>query len=300
MAKPGLADLEAFALVARQRSFRGAARQGGVSASALSEAVRRLENDLGLRLLNRTTRSVTPTAAGSQLLARLTPAFSEVASAVEAVNSFRDSPQGLLRLNVPTIVARLVLPGIVPAFLKAHPGIRLEVTTEDSFIDVLAAGFDAGIRYDESLARDMIAVPIGPRRQRYALAAAPSYLAGREAPQHPKHLLQHACIRHRFASGSILPWEFERKGRLLRINADGPLMASNMDLELAAALAGQGFIYTFEDLLLPHFQSGALQPLLPDWWQSFSGPYLYYAGRSHIPAPLQAFISYLRKQRRAA
>ena len=172
-----LADLAAFAAVAQQRSFRGAAALRGVSASTLSEAVRRLEARLDLRLLNRTTRSVTPTEAGARLLERLLPALGEVSAALDAVNGFRDSPPGMptgtLRLNVPLIVASMILTPIVEGFLKTHPGITLEIAAEDSFIDVLAAGFDAGVRYDERLERDMIAVPIGPRTQRYVTAASP-------------------------------------------------------------------------------------------------------------------------------
>src|ERR1700755_3314919 len=186
MEQPDLADLDAFTAVARSRSFRGAATVRGVSASALSEAVRRLEARLGLRLLNRTTRSVTPTEAGTQLLERLAPALSEVSAAIDAVNKFRNSPTGTLRLNVPGIVAQLFLPPIVERFLRAHPGIVVEVTADDSFIDVVAAGFDAGVRYDERLEQDMIAVPIGPRTQRYAAGAAPSYLDKHGPPQPPR------------------------------------------------------------------------------------------------------------------
>jgi DNA-binding transcriptional LysR family regulator len=295
MTEPDLADLDAFTAVARHRSFRGAATVRGTSASTLSEAVRRLETRLGVRLLNRTTRSVTPTEAGTRLLERLVPALSEVASAVDAVNGFRDSLTGTLRLNVPTAVARLILPPIVEGFLKAHPGITVEITTEDSFIDVLAAGFDAGIRYDERLEQDMIAVPIGPRIQRYATAAAPGYLAAHGRPNHPKDLLNHACIRHRFASGvTIAAWEFERSGEIVRINARGPLVATAIDLEISAAVAGLGVIKCFEGYLAPALASGALVPVLEDWWQSFSGPFLYYAGRRHIPAPLRALIDFIK------
>ena len=294
MTEPDLADLNAFAAVARYRSFRGAATVRGASASTLSEAVRRLETRLGVRLLNRTTRSVTPTEAGVRLLERLVPALSEVAAAVDAVNGFRDSLTGTLRLNVPTAVARLILPPIVEGFLKANPGITIEITTEDSFIDVLAAGFDAGIRYDERLEQDMIAVPIGPRIQRYAAAAAPAYLAAHGRPDHPKDLLGHACIRHRFSSGVTLAWEFERNGEIVRISPPGPLVATTIDLEISAAVAGLGVIKTFEGYLAPALASGALAPVLEDWWQSFSGPFLYYAGRRHIPAPLRAFIDFIK------
>ena len=294
MAELDLAGLDAFTAVARHRSFRGAAAVRGASASTLSEAVRRLEARLGVRLLNRTTRSVTPTEAGARLLERLVPALGEVEAALDEMNGFRDSPTGTLRLNVPSIIAKLILPPIATAFLKAHPGITLEVTAEDSFIDVLAAGFDAGVRYDERLEQDMIAVPIGPRRQRFVAAAAPGYLAAHGRPEHPKDLLHHACIRHRFAHGVSPSWEFERDGEIVRIAPAGPLIASAMELEIAAAVAGLGVICSFEEFLAPDLQSGALEPLLEDWWQSFSGPFLYYPSRRHSPAPLRAFIDFLK------
>ncbi|ARQ03213.1 LysR family transcriptional regulator [Pseudorhodoplanes sinuspersici] len=294
MADIDLADLDAFTAVARQRSFRGAAVTRGVSASTLSEAVRRLEARLGVRLLNRTTRSVTTTEAGARLLDRLTPALGEVQAALDVVNSFRDSPTGTLRLNVPGIVARVVMPPIVESFLKSHPGITMEVVSDDSFIDVLAAGFDAGVRYDERLEQDMIAVPIGPRVQRFATAAAPSYLASRGRPQHPRDLLNHACIRHRFPSRVIPNWEFERNGEIVRITPAGPLIATSIELEISAAVAGLGIVSSFEDYLAPQLTSGVLVPVLKDWWQSFSGPFLYYASRRHMPAPLRAFVDFIK------
>jgi DNA-binding transcriptional LysR family regulator len=294
MAEPDLADLEVFAAIARARSFRSVARLRGVSASSLSEALRRLETRLGVRLLNRTTRSVTPTEAGQRLLERLAPALSEVAAALDAVNGFRDSPTGTIRLNVPGAVARLVLPEIVGPFLKAHPGISLEIITDDSFIDVLAAGFDAGIRYDERLEKDMIAVPIGPRVQRFVTAASPAYLAQHGRPQHPKDLLHHACIRHRFAHGVMLPWEFERNGEVVKISPTGQLVANTIDLEISAAIQGLGVIGTFEGFLEPALKSGELVPILEDWQQSFSGPFLYYPSRRHMPAPLRAFVDFIK------
>jgi DNA-binding transcriptional LysR family regulator len=297
MADVDLADLDAFAAVARQRSFRGAAALRGTSASGLSEAVRRLEARLGVRLLNRTTRSVTPTEAGAGLLERLGPALGEVAAALEAVDKHRGGVAGTLRLNVPSVVARLILPSIVPGFLKANPGVTLEVVAEDSFIDVLAAGFDAGVRYDERLEKDMIATPIGPRMQRFAAAAAPSYLAARGRPSHPKDLLAHACIRHRFSSGRFAAWEFERAGEIVRVSPNGPLIASSLELEIGAAVAGLGVIATFEGFLAAEIASGALEPVLEDWSQSFSGPFLYYAGRRHMPPPLRAFIDYIKSAR---
>ncbi|KQM48349.1 LysR family transcriptional regulator [Sphingomonas sp. Leaf208] len=293
-------DLSAFVTVARAGGFRDGARTSGGSASGLSEAVRRLEARLGVRLLNRTTRSVAPTEAGARLLDRLGPALAEVEAALDVVNGYRDLPAGPLRLNVPVSAARLVLPAIVPAFLAAYPDIRLEVIAEDSFVDMLAAGCDAGIRYDERLELDMIAIPIGPREQRFATAASPDYLARRGTPVHPRDLLDHACIRGQFSSRSMMPWEFERDGEIVKVEPGGPLIVrvgAATDLAVDAALAGTGIIHLFEDWLRPHLDSGALVPVLEPWWQRFSGPFLYYSGRRYLPAPLRAFIDFVAARR---
>src|SRR5258708_6083176 len=224
MTEPDLADLDAFTAVARHRSFRGAATVRGTSASTLSEAVRRLETKVGVRLLNRTTRSVAPTEAGARLLDRLGPALVEVQAALDVVNGFRDRPAGTLRLNVPVSAARLVLPRIVPPFLAAYPDIVLEVIAEENFVDVLATGCDAGIRYDERLEQDMIAIPIGPRKQRFATAASPDYLKRCGRPDHPRDLLDHACVRGRFPSGAMNAWEFERNGEIVKLYPTCPLV----------------------------------------------------------------------------
>jgi DNA-binding transcriptional LysR family regulator len=295
--KVDLADLNAFVTVARAKGFRDAARATGGSASAISEAVRRLEAQLGVRLLNRTTRSVVPTEAGARLLERLGPALTEVEAALDVVNAFRDRPAGTLRLNVPAVAARLVLPGIVPPFLAAYPEIRLEVIADDSLVDVIAAGCDAGIRYEERLEQDMIAVPIGPRSERFITAAAPSYLDRRGRPQHPRELLSHACLRARFSNGALAPWEFERDGEVVQVDPAGPLVVSagaGTDLIVDAAVAGAGIIYLFEDWLRPHLESGALEPVIEPWWLRFSGPFLYYPGRRLVPSPLRAFIDFIK------
>lgn len=292
-----LGDLQAFAAVARARSFRAAAARRGVSPSSLSEAVRRLEARLELRLLNRTTRSVTPTEAGLRLLERLVPALEEVASALDGLNDHRGSPRGTLRLNVPTIVARMVLPPIATRFLAAHPGVTLEVVADDTFADVLASGFDAGVRYEERLAQDMVAVPLGPREQRFVTAASPAYLAARGTPRHPMELLDHACIRHRFASGATGVWEFERGEENLKLSPGGPLVASMLDMELAGAEAGLGIIHTFDGFLAPSIAAGRLVQILEEWSPRFSGPFLYYAGRRHLPAPLRAFVDFIRRDK---
>ena len=293
-----LGDLTAFLAVAKARGFRDAARTSGTSASTLSEAVRRLETRLGVRLLHRTTRSVTPTEVGARLIERLTPALGEVETALDVVVGAHGGPAGTLRLNVPVSAARLVLPAILPGFLAVHPDIRLEIVAEDSFVDVLAAGCDAGIRYDERLEQDMIAVPIGPRIQRMAVAAAPAYLDRHGPPSHPRDLLDHACLLGRFASGALTsPWEFERAGEIVRVEPRGPLVVQvggATDLAVDAAIAGVGIISLFEDWLRPHLDSGVLKPVLEQWWQPFSGPFLYYSDRRLVPPPLRAFIDFIK------
>jgi DNA-binding transcriptional LysR family regulator len=292
-----LNELSAFVAVAKAGGFRHAARASGLSASSLSEAVRHLETKLGVRLLNRTTRSIAPTEAGARLLERLGPALGEVEAAMDAVNSFRDRPAGTLKLNVPATVARLVLPSIVPPFLKAYPDIRLEVIVEDGFVDLLAAGHDAGVRYDERLEQDMIALPIGPRVQRLATAASAEYLETHGRPQHPRDLLAHACLRGQFAGGATPIWEFERDGEVVRVDPAGPLvvrLGAAADLAVSSAVAGLGIVHLFEDWLRPYLDSGALEPVLEPWWQSFSGPFLYYPGRRLLPAPLRAFVDFIK------
>lgn len=290
-------DLLAFVAVVNAGGFRQGARTSGKSASSLSDAVRRIESRLGVRLLNRTTRSVVPTEAGARLMERIVPALGEVASAMDVVNDFRDRPSGTLKLNVPASAARLVLPAIITPFLQAHPDIRLEVIVEESFVDMLAAGCDAGIRYDDRLEQDMIAVPIGPRIQRFATAASPAYLNARGRPEHPRDLLEHDCLRGKFPSGAIPLWEYERDGETLRVDPTGPLLvniAGAVDLAVQAAIDGLGIVFLFEDWLRPHLDSGALEPVLEPWWQSFSGPFLYYSGRRYLPSPLRAFVDFIK------
>jgi DNA-binding transcriptional LysR family regulator len=296
-----LDDVRVFAAVARAGGFREASRTGGTSASSASEAVRRLEAELGVRLLHRTTRSVAPTEAGAGLLQRLGPALAEIGAALDVVKSSRDQPAGTLRLNVPVVAARLVLPRIVPPFLAAHPAIRVEVTADNKLVDILAAGCDAGIRYEETLEKDMIAVPIGPREQCLALAASSAYLERRGRPTHPRQLLDHACLGGRFSNGALCAWEFERDGEVVKVDPSGPLvgnLAGAMDLLIAAAIAGTGLVYSFEEWLSPHFESGTLKPVMERWWARFSGPFLYYPSRRHVPAALRAFVEFIRARRK--
>jgi DNA-binding transcriptional LysR family regulator len=296
---PEMNDLAAFVSVARAGGFRDAARVAGVSASSLSIAVRRLETKLGLRLLNRTTRSVAPTEAGQRLLERLAPLFSEMEAALDVLNGFRERPVGTLRLNVPSSAARIILPAVLAPFHRAYPEIRVEVVVEDGFVDVLEIGCDAGIRYDERLEQDMIALPIGPRVQRFATAAAPAYLDRHGRPSHPRELLDHACLRGQFSGGAMAVWQFERDGEVVRLDPPGPLVVrpgAAVDLAISMALSGAGVVHLFEGMLQPHMDSGALEPILEPWWQTFSGPFLYYPGRRHLPAPLRAFVDFLRGQ----
>ena len=290
-------DLLAFVTVVNAGGFREGARLSGKSASSLSDAVRRMEAGLGVRLLNRTTRSILPTEAGRLLIDRIVPALGEVTSALDVVNDFRDRPTGTLKLNVPLSAARLVLPTLITPFLKTYPDIRVEVVAEESFVDVLAAGCDAGIRYDDRLEQDMIAVPIGPRLQRCATAASPAYLDAHGRPEHPRDLLLHACLRGKFPSGAMPLWEYERDGEIISVDPTGPLIVrigGAVDLAVQAAIDGLGMVYLFEDWLRPHLQSGALEPVLEPWWQSFSGPFLYYPGRRYLPSPLRAFIDFVK------
>ncbi|MDB6047696.1 MAG: LysR family transcriptional regulator [Pseudomonas sp.] len=290
-------DLLAFVAVVNAGGFREGGRASGRSASSLSDAIRRIEARLGVRLLNRTTRSVAPTEAGARLMERIVPALGEVESALDVVNDFRDRPSGTLKLNVPVSAARLVLPSIITPFLQTYPDIRLEVVAEESFVDMLAAGCDAGIRYDERLEQDMIAVPIGPRFQRFATAASPAYLEARGRPEHPRDLLEHACLRGKFPSGAMPLWEYERGDETVRVDPTGPLIVrvgGAVDLAVQAAIDGLGIVYLFEDWLRPYLDSGALEPVLEPWWQIFTGPFLYYPGRSYLPSPLRAFVDFIK------
>jgi DNA-binding transcriptional LysR family regulator len=293
-----LSDLKAFAAVARAGGFREAARLLLLSPSGLSDAVRRLETRLGVRLLHRTTRSVSATEQGKQLLERIAPAFAELELALQTVTSSRDKPAGNLRLNVPVNATRLFLAPLLTRFLQRYPDISVEVIAETGVIDILAAGCDAGIRYDDRLEQDMIAIPIGPREQRFATAAAPSLLAKYGRPQHPDELLKMPCIRGRFAKGNLERWTFQRSDETLQIDPHGPLIYSGgtaVDLGVNMALEGIGVIHLFEAWLQPHLDSGQLEPLLEPWWQSFNGPFLYYSGRKLLPPPLRALIDFVKE-----
>jgi len=292
LATPSLDDMKLFAAVVEAGGFRPAAQRLGLPASSVSDVVRRLEERLGLRLLNRSTRSVMPTEAGRRLLAGLGPAFDLIDQAVSDLHDDAQRPVGLLRLTAPGIVARYVLPRILPDFLSAYPDVQVEVAVDD----VIDGGFDAAIRYEERVAVDMVAIPIGPRVQHLVAAAAPVYLARHGRPDHPKALVGHRLIGHRLSSGAMVVWEFGRGRRTVRVTPSGPLITASIELRVAAAVAGAGLIYTFEDVLRPQLEVGALVPVLEPWWQSFPGPLLCYHGDRHLPGPLKAFAAHVRAQ----
>lgn len=296
MRKVELGDLESFATVARHRSFRGAAREAGVSASTLSQAIRDLEDRLGTRLLNRTTRSVAPTELGARLLERLAPALGEIAEAVDQARAVPGAPAGTVRINAPQPAIELVLAPLVARFLAEHPLVRLEVVAEPSLVDIVATGFDAGIRWGEDLPQDMVAVPIGPR-QRYVLVATPERIAASGRPAHPGDLLALPCIRLLFPGGVQPAWEFERAGEVLRLRPEGVLVTTNIALQLQAARDGVGFLAIFEDYVRADIEAGRLIPVLEDWLPDFPGPYLYYPRQRQVPAPLRALVGFLRRIR---
>lgn len=293
MTTPPLDDLAAFAAVARRRSFRRAAAERGVSPSALSQAVRDLEAALGVRLLHRTTRAVAPTEAGARLLERLAPALDEVVAAVDAVHATDGVVAGLLRINAPAPAVDLVLAPLLGPFLARHPHVRVELVAETALVDIVAAGFDAGVRWDETLAQDMVAVPLcGP--QRYVAVASPAWIAAHGTPEHPRDLERFACVRLRYPSGRVPPWEFERGGERVVVDPPAALVTSHGPLLVRAALDGIGVATTFEGYVESAIAAGHLVRLLDAWLPPFPGPRLYYPSRRQVPPPLRAFVAFVR------
>jgi DNA-binding transcriptional LysR family regulator len=297
-----LRDLDAFVAVARTRNFRRAAIEQGVAVSSLSQRLRDMEERLGVRLMNRTTRSVALTEAGESLLARVGPAMADVGDALDHVRGLRGVPSGRLRINAPPPAIDLVLAPMVAPFLQANPQVELEIVSETSFVDIVAGGFDAGVRYGEHLAQDMIAVPLGPP-QRYAVVASAQYVAQHGRPKHPRDMLDHACIRIRFGSGALLDCEFEKAGRVVKVSPPAKLIATYLGLALRAVHDGVGFWPTFEGYVREDVKSGALVSVLEDWCPPFPGPFLYYPSRRQPPPALSAFVTFIaewRKQERKA
>src|SRR5262245_49815657 len=295
-----LRDLEAFLAVAQTRNFRRAALERQVSVSSLSQRLRDMEERLGVRLMNRTTRSVALTEAGELLLARIAPAMNDVSGALEEVRGLRGVPSGRLRINAPPPAVDLVLAPMLGPFLEAYPQVELEIVGQSGFIDIVDAGYDAGVRYGEHLEQDMNAVSLGPP-QRYALVTSPDYLARHGRPKHPRDLLGHACIRVRFSSGAILDWEFEKAGRAVKLSPPAKLVVNHPEPAMRAARDGVGFWLTFRDYVDEAIASGALVSVLDDWCTPFPGPFLYYPSRRQPPPALAAFVAFVadwRKQER--
>lgn len=297
MSDPDLRDLSAFLAVARTRNFRRAAQDERVSVSSLSQRLRDIEERLGVRLVNRTTRSVALTEAGELLLSRVAPAMRDVNEALDQVRGLRDVPSGRLRINAPPPAIDLVLAPMVAPFLQQFPQVELEIVAESAFIDIVDAEFDAGVRYGEHLAQDMIAVSLGPP-QRYAVVASPQYVAQHGRPKHPKDLLDHACIRIRFGSGRIPDWEFEKAGRVVKIAPSGQLIGTHLGLAMRATKDGLGFWPTFEGYVRDEIKAGTLLSVLDDWCEPFPGPFLYYPSRRQLLPALAAFIAFIGEWRR--
>lgn len=293
MLTPGLSELNAVAAVATQRSFRAAARDLGVSASALSHAVAGLEGRLGVRLFHRTTRSVSLTAAGQQFLSRITPAMREIADAMAEANDQSGRPAGLLRISTSEGAGEQILEPVVLRFLRNHPQMRVEVVTDGKLVDIVADGFDAGVRLREMVPQDMIAVPFGTD-QRHVVVASPEYLEGRSPPTSPGDLKDHVCVRYRLPGGSLYRWEFERHGEALSVEVDGPLTLTSDRLILRAALAGAGLAYVSAWNAQEPLADGRLIQVLDAWTPSYAGLCFYYPQSRHMAAGMRAFVDLVR------
>jgi DNA-binding transcriptional LysR family regulator len=300
MNRGDLADLTAFVAVADQLSFRAAASRLGVTPSALSHSMRQLEGRLGMRLLNRTTRSVSVTDAGLRLLERLRPAIDEIAGALEDLNQERERPVGRLRIYAIHLAASAVIAPIWRRFLSTYPEVHLELAVGEAPIDIVAKGFDAGIGPHDRVPADMIAVRVmGPLK--VVVVGAPTYFARRRPPRTPDDLARHICVEYRRAAdGDVMVWPFERNGKSRRISVDGRVMVNETDLAVRAAVDGLGLAYTVEALAEPFLRSGQLVRVLDDWSPSFEGLYLYYPGHRQVPATLRALIDMIRPARGSA
>ena len=288
-----LAALPVLIATAEERSFTKAARRLGVSPSAVSHAIRGLEERLGVRLLSRTTRSVAPTEAGEQLLARLGPAFNEVRAGLEQLSGFRDRPMGRVRLLVPRFAVSSVLAPKLGQFAREYPEILLDITTDDNRLDIVSGGFDAGIHLGEFIEKDMIAVRVSPD-QRAAIVASPEYFRSHSKPRSPRDLTAHSCINFRHGSGGLYRWEFEKGKKSLSVGVTGPLIVDDVALVLRAALDGVGVAFLGEDLVATHLAEGSLMRILEPWCQPYPGFYLYYPSRRQQPRALSALIQALR------
>ena len=299
MIHTGLFELNAVAAISSHRSFRAAATELGISPSALSHAIAGLEKRLGVRLINRTTRSVSLSEAGERFLARVSPALAEIAGAIEDVNEFRDTPAGTLRSNLKERAAHQILRPVIANFLRRYPDMNVELTLEGRHIDIVAEGFDAGIRLAEAVPQDMVAIPCGPD-SRFIVVGSPKYFARASKPQAPSDLLRHECIRRRMPGGKLYHWEFEKRGEEIALDVPGRLTLDNDDLMVEAALEGLGLAFVSDFWVTKHLAAGALQAVLEDWTPPFPGLRLYYPRHRHMTAGLRAFIDLLREEGKVA
>jgi DNA-binding transcriptional LysR family regulator len=288
-----LTDLSYFLELAKHRNFRKAGVELGVSASALSHALRGFEERLGVRLLNRTTRSVTLTAAGEALHAAVVGPFEEIGRAVDVVNQFRDAPMGRIRLSVPTEAAAFLLGPVMAIFLERYPDVEIEISVSNRMIDVIDSGFDAGIRYGGTVPEDMVAQRLS-RDIRWLVVAAPAYLERHGTPSHPNDLLKHRCIRIRIGDDSVYRWEFERGSEKLEVNVPGAMVVDQGEIGLAAVRNGAGLFYVADPMVREDLASGVLRTVLDDWSPLGPGFHIYYSGRRQIPAALRLFIDLVR------
>lgn len=285
--------LGAFARVAYWRSFRRAAQELQVTPSALSHTISKLEQGLGVRLLNRSTRSVSLSDAGARLLARLHPALEQITQALDVLNEVRQRPMGKLKLNVPRVAAQLVLAPKLAAWLAAYPDVQLDLVTNDALVDIVEQGCDAGIRFGESLQQDMIAVPIGPELQ-FAVCAAPDYLQRHGTPKKPDELLRHACLQYRFPSDLRYVWQFQAHGKKLDVATSGAFASDDFVTIIQAAVDGAGICYTYQAHVAALIRQGKLCQLLPEWIPPAERMHLYYPSRANLSLSLRAFIDFYK------
>jgi DNA-binding transcriptional LysR family regulator len=300
MTRIQLTELTAFVAVAEHRSFTKAAAQVGIALPTMSQTIRSLEEQLGVRLFNRTTRSVALTEAGERLLAEVQPVLAGIDHAVESVNAFRDRPMGTLRLAASRLFAMTLLAPLVAPFLAEYPAIRLEIAVDDTNSDIVSGRFDAGIRVGHRIERDMTILRIGDGF-RILTVASPAYMQGREAPSHPKDLHAHNCINFRSPfDQALLPWLFTKGGEQIEVAVDGALTVNDADLWLRAALDGVGVGYLPEQIVRPYLDQGRLLPLLQDWSRTIDDVFLYHPSRRQTPMPLMLFLRFIERRRRHA
>jgi DNA-binding transcriptional LysR family regulator len=293
----GLFELNAVAAISAHRSFRAAATELGISPSALSHAIAGLEKRLGVRLINRTTRSVALSQAGERFLARVSPALREIKGAMEDVNAFRDTPAGTLRINAKERAAHQILRPVVARYLRRYPDMQVELTMEGRTIDIVAGGFDAGIRLAESVPQDMVAIPCGPD-SRFIVVGAPAYFDRASVPRSPADLLAHECIRRRMPSGNLYRWEFEKRGEEIALDVPGRLTLDSDTLMVEAAIDGLGVAFVSDFWVTDQLAAGTLRAVLEDWTPPFPGLRLYYPPHRHMTAGLRAFVDMLKEENR--